>query len=249
MTSPAGTGSADVGLLGGAQAFGVMLGAPVALAALAGASVASLVRRVALGRRPAAPAVLGAGALAVYVLAIRPRIRNWGATPEETRMPLPGDELEPDPGMQTTRAVTIAAPVDDVWPWLAQIGQERGGFYSYEWLENLAGCEMRNAGEIHPEWQRREAGEKIMLHPAAALEVTLFEPGRVFGIEGWGVFVLEPVGEGDTRFLARGRIPRRPAAMAYAALLEIPHFLMERRMLLGIKQRAEGRVAAPHRVR
>lgn len=67
-------------------------------------------------------------------------------------MLLPGDELVEDPGIQTTRALTIDAAVRDVWPWLAQIGQDRGGFYSYEWLENLAGCRMRNAWRIHPEW-------------------------------------------------------------------------------------------------
>lgn len=236
--------TSDVGIIGGARAFGTMLGGPAALAALATASTASAAHSLARGRRPPAAAALGTAALAVYMVAIRPRLRNWGATSEEARMPLPGDEIVPDPGLQTTHAVTIAAPIAGVWPWLAQIGQDRGGFYSYEWLENLAGCEMRNAEEIHPEWQHRELGETILLHPAAGLKVTLFEPDRALGIEGWGVFVLEPSGEQRTRLLARGRIPRRATPMAYAALLEIPHFLMERRMLLGIRERAERRQAA-----
>jgi len=79
-------------------------------------------------------------------------MRSWRATPAETKRALPGDELVPEPRIQITHAVTIAAPVERVWPWLAQIGQDRGGFYSYEWLENLAGCEMRNADRVHPEW-------------------------------------------------------------------------------------------------
>jgi hypothetical protein len=68
-------------------------------------------------------------------------------------MPLPGDDLVPDPGYEHTR--DVRAPAEEVWPWLAQIGQGRGGFYSYEWLENLAGCDIHNADEIRPEWQRR----------------------------------------------------------------------------------------------
>ncbi|MGZ8665512.1 MAG: hypothetical protein ACXWZM_00210 [Solirubrobacterales bacterium] len=235
---------ADVGPLGAVQAFGVMLGGPVALVVVAGVSVRKTLRRVQRGRPPSPAAALGAAGLLAYVLVLRPRIRNWGARPHETRMALPGDELEPDPGMQTTRAVTISAPPGDVWPWLAQLGQERGGFYSYEWLENLAGCRMRNADEIHPEWQHREVGESIMLHPAAGLKMTLFEPERAFGIENWGAFVLEPEGDGRTRLLARGRAPHEPLKMAYATLLEIPHFVMERRMLLGIKERAERRFQA-----
>ena len=219
----------------------MMLAGPLALAMLAGAATVRVARDLGRGRRPPSGAVVGVAALAVYAAGIRPRIRSWGASPEEARMPLPGDEFVPDSVMQTTRAVTIAAPPADVWPWLAQIGQERGGFYSYEWLENLAGCRMRNAEEIHPEWQHRDPGEAILLHPAARLEVNLFEPGRAFGIEGWGVFVLEPIGRGHTRLLVRGRCPRRLAMAAYSILLEIPHFLMERKMLLGIRERAERR--------
>jgi hypothetical protein len=126
-----------------------------------------------------------------------------------------------------------------VWPWLAQVGQDRAGFYSYEWLENLAGCEMRNADRIHPEWQHRKPGEIVHLHPAGGLTVTVFEPHRALGLEGWGTFVLEPAGTGRTRLIARGGVPRGVGAVAYGLLMEIPHFLMERRMLLGLKARVE----------
>jgi hypothetical protein len=98
--------------------------------------------------------------------------------------------------------VTIDAPVEKVWPWLAQLGQDRAGFYSYEWLENLAGCEMKNADRMRPEWQHRELGETVHLHPAGGLKVTVFEPGRALGLEGWGTFALEPLGSDRTRLIA-----------------------------------------------
>jgi hypothetical protein len=157
--------------------------------------------------------------------------------PEGTKG-LPGDELVPEPGIETTRAVSIDAPVEEVWPWVAQIGQDRGGFYSYEWLENLAGCRMRNADRIHPEWQHRARGDTVLLHPATGLELAVFEPNRSFGFQGWYLALVPE--NGHTRLLARGRAPKGAASVAYAILLELPHFIMERKMLLGIKSRAEG---------
>ena len=154
--------------------------------------------------------------------------------------PLPGDELVPNPAIESTRIITVNAPVEEVWPWLAQIGQDRGGFYSYEWLENLAGCRMRNADRIHPEWQHREVGERVFLHPAFGLKVASFESGRAIVLEGWGPFVVEPIDEKSTRVIIRSRVPRRLDVLLYYLLtFEIPHFVMERRMLLGIKERAE----------
>lgn len=221
------------------RAFGIMLGGPVVLGLALGASVTATARALARGRLPSIRATAGTAALVVYALEVRPWLRDWGATLEERYRPLPGDELVPDPGLQTTRAVTIDAAVGEVWPWLAQIGQDRGGFYSYEWLENLAGCRMRNADRIHPEWQDREPGETVLLHPATGLKLARFEPNRVLALEGWGAFVLEPVDERRTRLIVRGRTRRGVASAAYALLIEIPHFVMERKMLLGIKARAE----------
>ena len=91
-------------------------------------------------------------------------MQRWGATDEERRKPLPGDELVADPVTTSTRAITVDAPVEAVWPLLAQIGQDRGGFYSYDWLENLAGCKMHNADRVHPERQQRVIGEVVKLH-------------------------------------------------------------------------------------
>lgn len=179
-----------------------------------------------------------------YQLVVKPWMRSWGATPAEVKRALPGDDLVPEPRIEITHAVTIAAPAEGVWPWLAQIGQDRGGFYSYEWLENLAGCEMRNADRIHPEWQERQVGELVPLHPAApGLPVTIFDPGRIIGLEGWGVFLVEPAGPAATRLIARGRIPGGLSFLGYEALLDIPHFVMQRKMLLGIKARAEAAFA------
>jgi hypothetical protein len=222
------------------RAFGVMLGGPIALAACAAGSIAAVARAVISVRRPPPLALLGAAATALYAFVIRPWHLRWGAVAEDEKRELPGDEYLPKDGTQILHAVTIEAPVEEVWPWLAQVGQDRGGFYSYEWLENLAGCQMKNADRIHPEWQHRELGETVHLHPAGGLKVSVFEPGRALGLEGWGTFALERVGAGRTRLIARGGVPRGVGAAAYGLLMEIPHFLMERGMLLGIKERAQG---------
>jgi hypothetical protein len=225
--------------LGAVRAFGVTLGGPLALAGGLVRSVRAAVRAVAAGRRVPAWALAGGAGVVGYVTLLRPRLLDWGATAEERVRPLPGDELVPDPASQTTRAVTVDASVDRVWPWLAQIGQDRGGFYSYSWLENLAGCRMRNADRVHEEWQHREVGETVPLHPATGLEVTRFDPGSVIALEGWGAFVVEPRPDGTTRLFARARRPRGLGPASIALLIELPHLVMERKMLLGIKQRAE----------
>jgi hypothetical protein len=191
------------------------------------------------GDTPPWPAVAGLVALALYLVAFRPWSRRWGTQRDEVRRPLPGDELVPDPGITMTRAVTIDAPVDAVWPWLAQIGQDRGGFYSYAWLENLAGCGLENADRVHPEWQHRQVGDTVLLHPCAGPKLARFEPNRSYAFDmGW-YFALEPTPDVRTRLFARSRVPRGLPSIAYAIFMELPHFVMERKMLLGIKQRAE----------
>jgi hypothetical protein len=197
-------------------------------------------RREGLARLLRPLAMLGALFPWAYAFTIRPWHLRWGATDEEAEKLLPGDELVPDPGIESTRAITVNAPLEEVWPWLAQVGQDRGGFYSYEWLENLAGARMRNADRIHPEWQHREVGETVFLHPAIGPKVAAFEPGRAMVLEGWGAFVVEPVDEHATRVILRSRVPRQFGGLIYYLLtIEIPHFIMERRMLKGIKKRAE----------
>jgi hypothetical protein len=213
-----------------ARAFGVVFGPSVLLDTAAGAALASSARALHRHRRPAGAVALATGLIGAYLTVGRPLMLHWGATCED---------LHADHAAHSTRAVTIEAPPEAVWPWLAQIGQDRAGFYSYEWLENLAGCEMHNAHAVHAEWQRREPGETVCLHPLRGLPVARFEPGHVLVLEGWGAFVLEPHGPGCTRLIARGPAPRGIGAVTNALLMEIPHFLMERKMLLGIKERAE----------
>lgn len=228
-----------------ARAFTIVFGSQALLSAAELAVAAELCAAVRGRRRPRAAALAGLAAGLAFELGARPWMRRWGATPAEVDRPLPGDEEVPEAGVEITHAVTVRAPVERVWPWLAQIGQDRGGFYSYEWLENLAGCEMRNADRIHPEWQQREVGEPVWLDPQAPpLPVSRFEPGRLIGLEGWGLFLVEPVDEGTTRLIARGRVPAGRMTLLYRAFVELPHFLMQRRMLLGIKARAEAGAGA-----
>lgn len=245
------TETGDIRPLEAVRAFGVMIGGSVVLLGGLGACAVGTVRAVRSRRRPPAPALAGLAMAAAYAAAIRPRHLRWGSEPGDLERSLPGDEFLPEGGTQILHAVTIDAAAADVWPWLAQIGQDRGGFYSYEWLENLAGCRMRNAEEVHPEWQERQLGETVPLHPGGGLEVTVFESGRAIGLRNWGTFSIEPRGPHRCRLLVRGRTPAGPAAAAFALLMEIPHFVMERRMLLGIKERAERGPTSPlssHRV-
>ena len=205
-----------------------------------------------------------AAGLAAYGFLIRPWHLTWGATEIEVREPLPGDDVVPHPKHEATHAITINAPIADVWPWLVQIGQNKGGFYSYYWLENLVGCDIHNAKRIVPEWQSLRAGDVLWLHPKAPpLPVLLVEPGRAIVVGGaadedanehsnntrsgtWA-FVLKELDPGTTRLIVRIRWDRRPGLLDWIfniGVLEPSHFIMERRMLFGIKQRAE-RLAKP----
>ena len=197
-----------------------------------------------------------AGALFGYVRFLRPRLLRWGATDEEATRSLPGDDLPSDPLAVSTRAVTVEAPPEDVWPWLRQLGQGRGGFYSYSWLENLAGAGIRNLDRIEPAYQELEVGDTIRMvradypyrSPTTSLTVARIDEGRTLvlqGIDGgtW-TFHLEPLGDDATRLLVRSRNvrPRRLRGLvAFHVLYELPHFVMERGMLRGVKERAERR--------
>jgi hypothetical protein len=221
-----------------ARGLGVMIGGPLVLLAAVVASAAHSVRALRHGRPPRAAAVAALGTAAAYHRWVLPWMRRWGATDAEAAMTLPGDETVASPGARQTRAVPIDAPAHAVWPWIAQIGQDRGGFYSYQWLENLAGCRMRNADRIHPEWGQRAVGETVLLHPDSGLKILQFEPGRTLVLDGGWSFTLEPDGPESCRLLTRFIAPTGVAGIAYATLVELPHFVMERKMLLEIKHRA-----------
>jgi hypothetical protein len=106
-------------------------------------------------------------------------------------MVLPGDELMPDADLTATRAVTVEAGADAVWPWIAQLGQGRGGFYSYDLIENLVGCEIHSADRIVPEWQSIDVGDEVNLHPEVGLIAAGVAPGRALVLRG-GVPIERP---------------------------------------------------------
>jgi hypothetical protein len=211
----------------------------------------------------AAGVAAGVG-LALYHLLVRPWQLRWGATPPEVDGDRPGDNLVPSPMYETTRAVTIRASVAKVWPWLIQIGYQRGGFYSYDWLENLAGLEISSTGHVDPEIQRLDVGDSVLIAPETPLTVARLEPNQLLVLHNtmnpfnaqtvdlgepepgpylnwtWA-FILRELDKRTTRLVVRVRGSYQPRWLAplFYALLEPVHFLMERKMMLGIKERAE----------
>jgi hypothetical protein len=205
----------------------------------------------------------GAGAIAVAMLTpfLRPARSHWGVDAETAARRYPGDDLVVEPRWSWTHGVAIDVPADAVWPWVAQIGADRGGFYSYQWLENLAGCNVRNAETIHEEWAVRE-GEALVLHPKVPpLRIVSVAPGRSFvayaapdeGARAAGkpwvaatwLFAVEPLGAGRSRFISRYRADCSDdlsTRLAFGpAFVEPVGFVMDRQMLLGVKARAEAR--------
>ena len=189
----------------------------------------------------------GGGLAALYTFVLRPWHLRWGATDAEIETPLPCDELVEHPKLNATHAITINAPVSRVWPWLVQIGQTRGGFYSYAWLENAVGCQMHNANRVHSEWQDLKVGDEVWLHPKAPpLRVLATEREKYIALEKCWTFYLKPVEENRTRLIIRGRGDYYPDFrnallnfIYFRLLFEPAHFIMERKMMLGIKERAE----------
>jgi hypothetical protein len=197
------------------------------------------------------------------VLGSRQWYLRWGTPDAVLAQTLPGDDLLARPVVDITRAVTIQADASSVWEWLVQIGQGRGGLFSYDWLENLAGLDIHTIDRIVPELQHLSVGDPIPLAPGEnnGLLVAAIEPGRALVLrlcdpkEGGCVdpsrpgyfdvswaFILSAAGKQATRLISRFRISGRPrlsVQLLYSFLIEIPHFVMERKMLLGIKRRAE----------
>lgn len=138
---------------------------------------------VSMARIAGGMAAAGAAALSAYILVIRPWHLRWGATDAEVHQTLPGDDFVKQPRYVSTHAVTIRAPAAAVWPWLVQMGQGRGGLYSYDWLENLVGCDIHSADRIIPELQNAEVGDTVRLVPEdssfpLAFDVAVIEPER-----------------------------------------------------------------------
>jgi hypothetical protein len=198
--------------------------------------------------------VATAGVLA-YSRIVRPWHLRWGVTYEEAERPLPGDELVENPRFVSTRAITINAPAEAVWPWLVQLGYGRGGFYSYDWLENLLMRVLRgtpgyrSVDRILPAFQRLSPGDFIPAGPPDMLGGRLAEvarwkvetvvPGRSLVLRGWGAFILEPLDAHTTRLTVRSHGTRLGSRLMQILFWDPAHFVMERRMLLGIRERAE----------
>jgi hypothetical protein len=211
----------------------------------------SIARNVA-----ALAAVAGTGVLAYWGL-VRPWHLRWGATHDEVQRPLPGDELVENPRFVSTRAITINTPAEAVWRWLVQLGYGRGGFYSYDWLENLlmrilGGTRgYRSVDRILPAYQQLSPGDFIPAGPpdmlggrlaeTARWKVEAISPGRSLVLRGWGAFVLDPLDVHTTRLIVRSHGMRLGSRLMQVLFWEPAHFVMERRMLLGIRQRAERR--------
>jgi hypothetical protein len=203
------------------------------------------------------PLVMAAGGLlgfaaAAYPALWRDRCLNWGARGDEVAREMPGDKLLPEAPVVSTRAIGIPAPASAIWPWLVQMGPGRGGAYTYDWIENLFGLDMHSADEIVPELQRLEVGDEIPLGAKLRMRIEVLEPERAMvmrsddGAWVWS-FGLYPEDPSDpdgavTRLISRNRIqtPRRGLVSSAMSLylMEPGSLIMERKMLLGIRERA-----------
>lgn len=193
----------------------------------------------------------GLGLLAVMALvALMPWMDRWGAKDTEIAATFPGDELVSSPLTIYNRTITINAAPEEIYPWIAQLGADRGGMYSYTWFEtNILKCELINADRIHEEWQDIQVGDQVKMCPdennPPAFEVAVMEPNQVFVLghqkngkwsDVWQ-FILLSQDNGSTRLVLRSR----DAKVGWIwSILRPGEFIMSRGMLLGIKERAEG---------
>ena len=186
----------------------------------------------------------------LIIIVLMPWMDRWGATKDEIAASFPGDELVPSPRITYTRAISINATPEEVYPWIVQLGAEKGGMYSYSWFEtNILRCELINADRLHEEWQNLKVGDQVKMCPGTsgppAYEVTIMEPNHaiVMGhqdnrawVEAWQ-FILVPQADGSTCLILRSR---NSAQGWFWDVIRPGEFIMARGMLLGLKQRAEG---------
>ena len=203
--------------------------------------------------------------IACYLtLFLKPLRDIWGTSNEKHEGVFPGDELIPHPSNTFTHAIQIDASAKDVWPWIAQIGQGRGGFYSYEALENLTGLQIYNASEILDEYQEPQLGDQISFGAGTAYPIVFLEPPHSMAIGVWHdrdtdkkydpkaghprnfmqttwLWHIESISPIQCKLYSRNRLklPSSRKNQILATLLEPIVFAMDRKMLLGIKRRAE----------
>ena len=199
--------------------------------------------------------LLGIAAVAVvWWFMGRPWALRWGSTEEEQSRPMPGDELVPEPQYETTKAITIEAGPEDVWPWLVQIGKGRGGLYSVDWLDRLFRIlDAPSAEEILSQFQDLREGDVIPIGGTAGWPVRHLERERCLalgneepnGVRWSWVFGLYPSADGTTRFVSRNRVSAPPgiSRSMMLAVVDPPAFIMTAAMLRGVRRRAEGLAA------
>jgi hypothetical protein len=191
----------------------------------------------------------------LYWFPIRRWINQWGATPSDLARVMAGDSLLANHTYSGTTAVTVNAAPEHIWPWLVQIGYQRGGLYSYDWLDRLFGyLDRPSATRIVPEFQNLAVGDRIPLGRGPSWPVAVLEPNRALvldmrnmgGLDWVWQFGLYPIDDGTrTRLVSRSRVRAQPVwARLLTHAIEPAGFLMTRRMLLGLKERAEALRAA-----
>ena len=195
---------------------------------------------------------LGRALAVAYVAVIRQWVLSCGSSAEERARPLPGDDLVPNPTHITTRAITIQAPPCEIWPWLVQMGQDRAGFYSHNWVEKLLLSGIPDRHELHAEWQDLAVGDLLRtnreMRPGHPLgwPVAIVEPDRALVVRskslplGTYAFVLDQIDQQATRLIARDRAVWRWWQYPFVLLVYEPlHAYMETGLLQGVKKRAE----------
>jgi len=186
---------------------------------------------------------------ALYWFAIRRWINQWGATPSDLSRGKAGDSLLANHTYSGTMAITVDAAPEHIWPWLVQIGYQRGGLYSYDWLDRLFGyLDRPSATRILPEFQHLAVGDHIPLGRGPSWPVAVLEPNRALvldmrnmgGLDWVWQFGLYPIDGSRTRLVSRSRVRAQAVwARMLTHAIEPAGFLMTRRMLIGLKQRAE----------
>jgi hypothetical protein len=188
---------------------------------------------------------------AVHVFVIRPWMLKWGSTADEQARPLPGDDIEPDAKYVTTRAATIQAPAAAVWPWLIQMGQDRAGFYTHNWVERLLHSGIPDTAEIRSEWQHIEVGDLMRTNrdiggKPIGWPVVAVDPGRSLVVTsksmptGTYAFVVDPIDGDASRLIVRDRARWKWWEWPFATLVYEPlHAHMETGLISGVRQRAE----------
>ena len=185
----------------------------------------------------------------LYWFPIRRWFGRWGTTDKEVTRVMPGDAVIVNPTHSATHAVTVDAPPEDIWPWLLQMGYQRGGLYSIDWLDRLFGfLDRPSATHVLPEFQHLAVGDTIPLGPRERLTVVVLDPCRTLvlsynahGFEWVWQFGLYAIDEKRTRLVTRGteRYKESLGAWVFMRVMEPAAFIMTRQMLLGVKQRAE----------